>query len=917
MTPTRWSLGVTMCALVAAGPVPAREELNLEQLRIPHTKHVLPNGLTLVVHEDHSVPLVSVNLWYHVGSRNERRGRTGFAHLFEHFFFNGSENYPHGFREAMDDLGANNRNGTTSNDRTNFFEDVPVSALERTLYLEADRMGFLAGNLSQEMLERERGVVKNEKRQGENQPYGSVFSRIVEAIYPYEHPYSWPTIGNMQDLDAATLDDVKEWYQTFYGPGNCVLVLAGDITSARALELVTRYFGSIQPGPPLPRHQAWVPAFDRNMRDSMEDRVPQARLYRIWHAPGWGRAELIDLGLAAGVLGGSRSSRLERRLVYEKELATSVSVSIFDREIAGNFLVIVTVKPGVDPAAAEEEMEAVMADYLKTGPTPEELERGRTRALAGFLRDMERLLGRSDILAEHTLYAGDPEAYLSQFAVLNAATPARVLETSRRWLDTHHYTMLVTPAPPLEASAAEIDRKVLPALGEAPGVTFPKMQQHRMANGLSIVLMERHTAPLVNMTLALDAGFAADPVEAPGTASLALTVMQEGTRTRDTFRISDDLDALGAGIVAGNSLDLSYVRLRALKMNLAGSMDLFADVVLNPAFPEAMVQLDKKRQIARIGQEKAQPAAVALRIAPRLLYGERHAYGAPLTGSGTEASVQAMTREALASWHGAWFHPGNATLIVAGDITMAELVPLAEKAFGAWKKGESPRKNVAEVPRTAGGKVYLIDKPDAPQSVIAAAHVSERGGAPDDLAIETVMRLFGGMATSRLNRNLRLEKHWSYGVTGMLMDARGQRPFAIIAPVQTDKTRESLEELVKELRAITGGRPIAGEEYESIQRNVVSRLPSQFESLASLEGAAMDVLSYGYLPEHFYEYGRRLKALSAGDLNAAAARFIRPQDVIWIVVGDLEKIEPGIRELKLGEIVRLGADGRLLGLVPS
>ena len=276
-----------------------------ERLRIPYKKFVLENGLTLLVHEDHNVPIVGVNIWYHVGSRNEQRGKTGFAHLFEHFFFNGSENYPHGFREAMDDLGANNRNGTTDSDRTNFFEDVPVSALERTLYLEADRMGFLAGRISKEMLERERGVVQNEKRQGENEPYGRVFNEVLGKIYPYSHPYSWSTIGSMEDLNAASLDDVKQWYKTYYGPNNAVLSLAGDITPERALELVTKYFGGIQPGPPLARADVWIPKLDRNMRDEMEDRVPQARIYRFYHAPAWNDPELQKLSVFADVLAGS------------------------------------------------------------------------------------------------------------------------------------------------------------------------------------------------------------------------------------------------------------------------------------------------------------------------------------------------------------------------------------------------------------------------------------------------------------------------------------------------------------------------------------------------------------------------------------------------------------------------------------
>ena len=920
--PQRRLLGILAAAALTFGPAledstPAVQGPDLSALRIPHKKLVLSNGLTLLVHEDHNVPVVAVNLWYHVGSRNERRGRTGFAHLFEHFFFNGSENYPHGFREAMDDLGASNRNGTTNTDRTNFFEDVPVSALERTLFLEADRMGFLAGNLSQEMLERERGVVSNEKRQGENRPYGRVSARILEAMYPASHPYSWSTIGLMEDLQAASLDDVRDWYRTYYGPNNCVLSLAGDISFDRARALVEKYFGSIPPGPPLPRLKTWVPRLESDLRDSMQDRVPQPRVYRVYHAPPWGAADLVDLQLAAGVLAGSRSSRLERRLVYEKDLATAVTAGAIEREIAGGFNVTVAVKADVDPAAAEKEMDAVLAEFLDKGPTAEELQRAHTRIMADLLRGIERLGGfggRSDLLAESMTYGGDPDAYLEQLRMMQQATPARVRESARRWLGAHHYTLVVSPFPDLKAGDVALDRKTLPPLAEPPDVRFPRIVDRELSNGARLMLLRRPGAGLVNVTLAVDAGYAADPQAAPGTASMALGLMQEGTLTRDAFKLSDDLDAVGAQITTQSSLDLSFVRLRAIKPNLAGSLELFADVALHPAFSEAMLQIGKRRQLARIGQEKAQPVASAMRLAGRILYGEGHPYAAPLTGSGTEASVQRMKREDLVAWHEAWFRPSSATLIVVGDVGEEDVVPQLERVFGAWKRGKAPAKSIGDVLPGKGGRVFLIDKPDAPQSLILAAHVSERGGQGDDLAKEAVMRLFGGMATSRLNRNLRLEKHWSYGVNGSLLDSRGPRPFAVIAPVQTDKTKESMLELRKEILGIAGQRPIQGEEYTSLMRNIVSALPSRFGTLAALEAAAEDMVSYGYPAEYFYEYASRMRRLSEADLAATAARFIKPERVVWLVVGDLKKIEAGIRELGFGEVVKLDSDGRPSGV---
>ncbi|HEX6096304.1 MAG TPA: pitrilysin family protein [Thermoanaerobaculia bacterium] len=881
------------------------------RLEIKHHKFVLDNGLTVLVHEDHSVPVVAVNLWYHVGSRNEKRGKTGFAHLFEHFFFNGSENYRHGFREAMDDLGANNRNGTTSTDRTNFFEDVPVSALERTLYLEADRMGFLAGNISQEMLDRERGVVQNEKRQGENQPYGRAFSRIAETMYPYSHPYSWPTIGSMEDLNAAKLEDVKEWYATYYGPNNAVLALAGDITLDRAKELVTKYFNGIAPGPALARTEEWIPKFDRNIRDEMADRVPQTRIYRVWHAPSWRDPRVQPLRIAADVLSGSKSARLDRRLVYEKELVTTVSAFVDDSEIAGGFYVIATVKPGVDPAVVEKEIDTIVADLVAKGPTADEVQRAQSRNLASFVRGLESLGGfggRADVLAESQTYAGKPDAYLDRLERMAKATPADVQKVAKAWLDAPHYTLLVNPLPPLAPGKTDVDRKVLPSLAAAPEVTFPAVQRATLPNGLKVILLERHSTPIVNVALAADAGYASDPAAKAGLAALTLDVIDEGTTTRDTFKIVDELDALGARINAFNTLDLSVLQLQALPMSFGKSLDLFADVALNPAFPQELVDLSIRQRVARIKQEQANPNAAAARILPRLLYGAEHAYGKPFTGSGYVNTISPLKRADLAAWHRTWFVPNNSTVIVTGDITLKELVPQLERVFGSWKGGAMPSKNLTTVPRTAGKKVYLIDKPDAPQSMLIAAHVSEPGGQPDDIAIESVLRNFGVISTSRLNRNLRLDKHWTYGARGALSDARGQRPFVITTAVQTDKTKESILELIKEMRGVAGERPITGEEFASALRNQSLSLPGRFDSLSALENAALNLINYKYPDDYYAKYASSVRALTEDQLNAAGKKVVRPEEIIWIVVGDLKKVEAGIRELNLGEVVRYSGE---------
>jgi zinc protease len=777
-------------------------------------------------------------------------------------------------------------------------------------------MGFLAGQISKEMLERERGVVQNEKRQGENQPYGRAFDRMVETIYPYSHPYSWSTIGSMEDLNAASLDDVKEWYRTYYGPNNAVLSLAGDITAERALELVKKYFGGIQPGPPLARTEVWIPKFDRNIRDEMEDRVPQTRIYRVYHAPAWRDSRFQVLGLVADVLSGSKSARLDKALVYQKELLTDVSVQMWDNELAGNVVVVGTVKPGVDPAAAEKAIDEILDDVIKNGVTAEELQRSQTRRLSQFVRGIERLGGfggRSDVLAESMTYGGTPDAYLNNLETMATATVADVNKAAKTWLDTNHYTLVVRPYPKLAPGKSDVDRKVLPTLGDASNVTFPQIQRTTLSNGLKVMLLERHSTPLVTVGLAVDAGYAADPGPKAGLAGLTLDVMDEGTATRDTFAIVNELDSLGASISTGNSLDLSFVGMTALPMNLAKSLDVYADIVLNPAFATDMVELAKRQRVARIAQEKANPIAAVQRLVPSLLYTASHAYAKPLTGTGYVETLTPLEREDLAQWHKSWFVPNNSTLVVTGDVTMDKLKPELERVFGSWKRGDAPKKPLDTLPRTAGKKVYLIDKPDAPQSVIVAAHLSEAGGRSEDLAVETVMRNFGGIATSRLNRNLRLDKHWSYGTNGQIMEARGQRPLLIIAPVQTDKTKESMVEVAKEIRGVAGERPLAGEEFASVMRNQTLRLPGSFETLQSLQGAAFRMINLGYPDDYFAKYASNVRALDEATLNAAAKAYVRPEEVVWLVIGDLKKVEAGIRELGFGEIVRLDADGKPVG----
>ncbi len=909
------SLVFLAVAVPAAGAVKPAAPAEIAIPDIAYTKFVLKNGLTLLVHEDHKTPVVAVNTWYHVGSKNEKVGKTGFAHLFEHLMFSGSDNFNQTYLTAMERIGATNLNGTTSNDRTNYFENVPTSMLDYALFAESDRMGHLLGVLDQKRLDLQRGVVQNEKRQYENQPYGMAYQIIAENTYPVGHPYSWTVIGSMADLDAASMSDVQQWFKTNYGPNNTTLVLAGDITPQAALQKVEKYYGDIPAGPALARQSAWVAKRSGTHRALMQDRVPQARLYRTWNVPGAHTASEPLLDLAARVLGGGKTSRFYKRLIYKDQLATSAIAENDSSEIAGQFSLTLTARPGADLRQLEREADEELRRLMVSGPTAAELALAKTAILARYVRIVERVGGfggKSDLLAACSTYTGNPDCYKDYLKAIKAATPAEVRQAMHEWLADGDFVLEVQPFPGGLSASAQSDRSKQPELGRPEALSLPPMQKTTLANGLQVILAERHSAPVVNFSMMVDSGFASDAPARPGVASLALRMLEEGTASRNSLAISEQFEALGANYSAYSNLDGAFVQLNALKATLPKALDIYADLVLHPAFAQNELERLKKDQLAAIGREKSNPNQMALRVIPALLYGKDHPYSMPMSGNGTEQSVAGITRADLQAYYQNWFRPNNVVLLVVGDTTLAELEPLLEKAFGGWKAGAVPQKNLAEVAQPAQRTVYLMDKPGALQSVIYAVQLAPPRNSPDALPLQIVNNIFGGTFSSRINMNLREDKHWSYGVGARIAAARGQRLYLSSSPVQTDKTREALQELVQEYANIAGAKPITEAELGAAQANETLGLPGSFETAGQLSGAYATIIQYR-LPESYYNtFTQNVMALTPQQANALAARSIVPGKLVWLVVGDMSKVEAGIRELKLGEVHKIDVDGKPL-----
>ncbi len=880
--------------------------MQFSKLEIPCEEFVLDNGLKVIVHEDHKAPIVALNIWYHVGSKNEKPRKTGFAHLFEHLMFGGSEHLQGSYIEAMEKIGATDLNGTTSEDRTNYFENVPASALDYALFAESDRMGYFYNTINQEVLDLQRGVVQNEKRQGDNQPYAIVEDLVVNSTYPVGHPYDHTVIGSMEDLDSATLEDVREWFKTYYTPSNAVLVVAGDITLAQARKQVNRYFSDIPSGPPVAHQRSWTARMMGEHRETVQDRVPQSRLYKVWNVPGYGSPAADHLRLATAVLSSGKNSRLYKRLVYDDQIATQVAAYLDEREIGSQFVVLATAKQGEDLGKIEKAVDEELARFLDSGPTTRELERVKAQSYAGFVRGIERIGGfggKSDILATSQTYLGSPHGYKQRLLALDEATPTGLRDTAQAWLGDGVYVLEVRPFEATQQVAQNGESRSLPQLGAAHELKLPQLREDKLSNGLRILVAERHEIPLVNFWLDVNAGFAADQSVLPGTARLTSSLLTGGTDRRSALEISDELQMLGAQLNSGCNLDMSTVYLSALKATLDDALDLYSDIVLHPSFPQADFERQQQLQLSAIANEKVTPLQMALRALPPILFGSKHAYGVPLTGSGTEESVQAMTREDTARFHRTWFKPGNAILIVVGDTTLDEIKPALEKYFGSWQPGTVPAKSLTHVPAPNKPAIYLVDKPGALHSVVIAGTVAAPPEAGTEIALETMNNIFGGTFGARLNMNIREDKHWSYGAGSVLYGARAQRPFLAYASVQVDKTADSISEMLKEIVGMTGIKPIRPEELDKVKQQQIFELPGSHETMNAVGNLFGDLLQLG-LPLNFYDtYVSRVSALTIPEIELCAKSLLDPQHMIWMVVGDRAAIEPALQALNIGEIV--------------
>ncbi|HEX7340965.1 MAG TPA: pitrilysin family protein [Rhodanobacteraceae bacterium] len=940
--------GFAMPAMAAVSAPAADATASHAQLpTIHYTRFRLPNGLTVIVSPDHKAPVVAVAVWYNVGSAREPLGKHGYAHMFEHLMFEGSEHHKGNYFQPFQKVGAIGMNGTTNDDRTNYFETVPASALDMALWMESDRMGWLLQGLTQASVNQQRGVVENEKRGDENQPYGLSIQENIEAnAYPLNHPYHHDTIGSMKDLDAASINDFKHWFKRYYGPNNATLVLVGDITVAQARAKALKYFGNIQPGPAVARLAPWTFPRKTDTHGTMYRHVPQTRIYREWNTPADGTHADNLLSLAADVLGGGKTSRLYQKLVYQDKLADNVSVSDNSGKLATQFELSVTLKKGVDPAKVEAAIADVWTTFLKHGPTADELERAKVGFRASVVRQMQKVGGfggKAFMLGRAQTFHGDPGAWRKSLADMMAATPEAVREAAVKWLSHGSYTLTVT-APPKGKHVSSTDSALVKGMGPAPGapkpimptahhwhavassvdrsrgvpevthfpsLTFPKLQHATLSNGIKVTLAERKGAPLVAMNLLFRGGYASDHGHPLGRANFTMRMLQQGTQSLNSIQLAKLEQSLGTRIGTGCGLDACSASLNALADKFDPSLKLLADIVRHPAFRHADIQRQRGQWLAGIAQQQAQPMAMALRVLPSLLYGKNHPYAMPLTGNGTTASIMALTTANMHTFMRDYIRPDNVRILVAGDIDMHDLTAELNKVFGNWKAPSTPvpTLTIPKVAPSSHARVFLMNRPGSSQSTIFAGILAPPTGSADDLAIGIMNGAFGGSFTSRLNMDLREAKHWAYGAHSFAPNAVGQRPFMMYASVQTNATAPSIKSALQDARDFVSTKPLTAAEMQKVKDSRIHAMPGEYQTDAAVLGTLYSMALY-HRPDNYVETLKpRIEKLTLKQVQAAADQVIRPDQLTWVIVGDLAKVGKSVRALKLGPVEVLNADG--------
>ncbi len=867
---------------------------------IPFEKKTLPNGLEVIVHVDKSMPVAAVNVWYHVGSKNEVPGRTGFAHLFEHVMFEGSKNHNKDYFEPLQKIGAN-INGSTTNDRTNYWEDVPSNYLELALWLESDRMGFLLDALDQERFDLQREVVKNERRQSyENRPYGTAHLKIQEALFPHPHPYNWPTIGSQEDLNAATLEDVKGFFRNYYHPSNASICVAGDVDQNEVFENVNKYFGGLKPGPKIDRFKKIDSSIMGQTYIELQDNVQLPRLYLAWPTvPDFSKLQAA-LDILSIILTDGRSSRLNKNLVYESQKAHDVRAFHHGQEISGEFHLTATVTPEGDINELEKEIRAELEELRVKAPSEAEVMRAKNRIESYYVMQMEKIGGfggRADQLNYYNVMAGDPSVITTDIDRYKAITSNDIYEAAQL-LGNNHVKLIVTPTEEKKYFTTGVDRTQMPSSTGNINFTPPIPERYETGSGLEILLINKPNLPVTSLTYVIPNGVNKDPVDKSGLSKFSMDMLQEGTKSRTSSEISEEIEFLGSHMSRESAREYSLLSVSGLSQHFEKTVDIIADISQNPIFPEKEYQRVLREKNADLGTLSDNADLVANIASRAILYAHDFEYGHP--ANGTLETIKSIKRKDLETHFKSHISSRGSTILIVGSTTMEDAVKIIEPRFGdvISKSGEGlDTSNFQSYEDHNRPSIYLIDRPGAAQSVIRAGHLTIPRTHEDYYSVAFLNYVLGGEYSSRLNMNLRQERGYSYGFYSSIIWMKSRSAWLARGSVQTEVTTESVQEIINEFQGIKYENPISEKEFVIAKDGLIKGIPSQYETNSQIMSQMVSLINFGLPLDHFSQGIEKLHSLELNEVLSAATKHVNDTQLQVIIVGDKSKILNGLTGL--------------------
>ncbi len=889
-----------------------------DKLNISYEKYTMPNGLQVILHTDHSDPVISYDIMYHVGSSREIPGKTGFAHLFEHLLFSGSENVPAGVFDKLIEGAGGSNNGFTSRDVTSYFEIFPKNALEQILWLESDRMGFFINSVTQRAMAIQQNVVQNEKRQSEdNSPYGFTDYVISKNLYPDKHPYNWEVIGEMEDLKNATLTDVKNYYNNYYGPNNATLVLAGDFDPDTAKILINKYFGEIKSHGEVSPRSAMVPGLDKTKKIYHEDNfanVPEITM--VWPVPQAYQKDAYALDFLAKLLSDGKKAPLYKVLVREKKLTSRTTAYNNAGELAGEFTISIRANEGKNLEDIEKGIMEAFDLFEKEGITEKDIERVKSSAEKNFYDGLSSVFNKSLQLAFYNTFLNDPGYIEKDIENIKAVTLDDVNNVFKKYIKNkpHIVTSFVpmgetamaadssvpanikeenineatqveiaqTGSDSYEKTPSSIDRTVEPALGEEPELNVPKVWEATLSNGIEVRGIENTELPLVTMNIMIGGGVGQDKTDLPGVANLVAEVLPQGTKNKTPEELEEATELLGSDINMYAGREEINMNASSLSRNFDKTVDLMREILLEPRWDSSEFAIALTRNKNIILQSNAQPRSVASLEFYKLLYGDNNIFG--YSSRGTEESINKITLDDLKEYYNNNFSPSVTKIQVAGNVSREEVLEALKPLETSWKNKDVTFNNYTAPPEPEKSKIYFVDIPGSRQSVIYIGYLALSRDNPDYVKADFINYRLGGAFTSILNQILREEKGYTYGASSYFQEMKTEAPFIASTQVRSDATFESVNIFKDEMEKYRKG--LSDSDLQFVKNCMIRSNALRFETNRALLGMLSTMAKYEFPQDYIRSEETTIKNISGDEAKSIIDKYIIPDKMIWVVVGD-------------------------------